>query len=1349
MIPDLGSKYVQKEKKFAPRTSANKGAGIELLNKTDPSLFSMEDLTEDDSLNPTEQGCAQSTAQWLTGFGTNLETWIGQQVFPGMPDHYSLRKKMSIQRSLANSWAVWDTLQIFVTLFGSGLYIYTQYELSYSTMMKVRLADVVVTQFFLADFLLHWYMHQSSITFLSDTLVALDVLAMVPVYLMLYSRLGVVLDFLRCLRILRLVRLVNSVKFMHNTSGVNRQVVYLTITLVIMIFLSSCFTQFLENSLEVYTCSFIGAETNWEPSCEINVAFTESDFPNCDCIERNCYGQYGYHDSPGQPTDVRCNTLSFFDTFYYIIITLSTIGYGDIVLRNDYSKAAIIFFIIASVVLIPMRLSELQMLLSLTNPYAKPYRSQTNDSHVIVTGHTSDKKKMENFLKEFFHPDRTEKDGEEFHAVILASVPPSEDIRALLGSGSLESKVTWVLGSPLSVTDLKKVKADTASAIFFLINADIHDRQSRSEDATNVLSALSVNNFNSSLTSFVQVLRPENGDILHDSDVDMILCLDEYKTAVQARNAICPGFSTFIENIFHSMGSVSADIQKNMPPWYEEYLHGAGMELYFVPLPVNFIKSMRYCFRRIAEVIYMEWECIVLGMCHKDNTNVVFNPLSQDLYEFVNIKAFYKQFSTAIIMADDQHMADEIYRQLTKTSVVVKLINDAIKEEHHIPCNTNREQAMSEKERFMSGLSKFRATASAHANGVIEAPKVSSLGHRDTRFALPTPDDDIKHVKDEASALNATIKRTNSNDGALHPSVLTHSYDSDEFSDDVDDELKVQDPDFTDEEDYDSDDEAEDVNYIGYRKKDGQAVSCTYEGFGKHALHSTTIEEADALNAEADDSDKNSDNKSQESSSDSDGESNDGDQFFEDQGGNDAFQLAQLLESEHAKLGEQSKIVKDASHLRNHVIVTGSDGNLLMFVGELRSPSVSGTTYHPILIVHPEHTTGWNYIVEHYNDVFLLEADPTRPSVLKKMALKYAFSFAMMGARMNMNRIDEQVVNTGTLFSYLKIEQFLPASVSVTVELSSSGNMAVLNATIMRRHRELVLKRQDALVGRVRGETLVVNASTHKPLSNKPKLVGDCIEVPVDDLAYAASSSRRQTALFDENGRFATKRQTTTSVPTAGQLKALTNNVSRIHSTAEGIQSPTMSLQQQSSNAVRRGATFGYAFKKVGNFLDQAKKVADEAMDLKMFSMFEHTMEELWDAMDTHHVLPVFASAKAYVPSSFESLLVQSFYVKLTPIICEKFVCGQLTQTMTSQLVPKELIGRRFIDIFRLYIAHQVLCLGLYRAAQPSMGATIPYLYVSPPHKTILASGDYVYVYSNQASLRRCKLALAATQKWK
>ena len=82
--------------------------------------------------------------------------------------------------------------------------------------------------------------------------------------------------------------------------------------------------------------------------------------------------------------------------------------------------------------------------------------------------------------------------------------------------------------------------------------------------------------------------------------------------------------------------------------------------------------------------------------------------------------------------------------------------------------------------------------------------------------------------------------------------------------------------------------------------------------------------------------------------------------------------------------------------------------------------------------------------------------------------------------------------------------------------------------------------------------------------------------------------------------------------------------------------------------------------------------------------------DDFWNATDTHHMLPVFAAARAYVPSSFESLLVQSFFGVLTPMMCEIFVCGQSGQSIMQIDVPEKLYGRTFLDMFRIFSYHQV-----------------------------------------------------------
>jgi len=66
---------------------------------------------DDDSMNSSEQlnkRCGRS----LLGLIVNIEAWISNQLFPGMPSHFSLSKRMLIQRVSSPSWAVWDVLQV-------------------------------------------------------------------------------------------------------------------------------------------------------------------------------------------------------------------------------------------------------------------------------------------------------------------------------------------------------------------------------------------------------------------------------------------------------------------------------------------------------------------------------------------------------------------------------------------------------------------------------------------------------------------------------------------------------------------------------------------------------------------------------------------------------------------------------------------------------------------------------------------------------------------------------------------------------------------------------------------------------------------------------------------------------------------------------------------------------------------------------------------------------------------------------------------------------------------------------------------------------------------------------------
>lgn len=453
------------------------------------------------------------------------------------------------------------------------------------------MSELIITQFFELDFLLNWFISESNASFFLKLTTLIDILTILPVYLdpVVSLEVSPFMSFLRVIRMLRLIRLYDSFRIVKEMNGINRQLTLIAFSLIMLTFVAAGVLQIVDNSVEI-KCIYINAYTQWEPSCD--PVYSNYNDDSCDCKTFNCNPSFIPNDNKNEPTRILCNSLTYYDAFYYTIVTVATVGYGDVNIRTSAGKGIVILLIFVALLIIPQQLNQLRTLLSLSSPYSQPYVPHNNEQHVIICGHTTDKKKLSRFLKEFFHPDRATAD--EFHAVILSPEEPAEEIRSLILAQALESKCTYVIGSALSSIDLGKVSIDSAVAIFFLTDADVHDNAATVQDAANVLRVLSVSNYNSEIMCLVQILKSEEKKILNDNEIDVIICLDEFKISIQARNALCPGFATFMENIFHSFGSIDPTIEKSLAPWYKEYLAGAGMELYFVPLNRLFLAAMRY-----------------------------------------------------------------------------------------------------------------------------------------------------------------------------------------------------------------------------------------------------------------------------------------------------------------------------------------------------------------------------------------------------------------------------------------------------------------------------------------------------------------------------------------------------------------------------------------------------------------------------------------------------------------------------------------------------------------------------------------------------------------------------------
>ena len=194
-------------------------------------------------------------------------------LFPGIPSHYPLKKKLILAKQSSNFGTYWDILQVVLSLIACGLYVSETYTSTFEDQQLYAELELLFTCFFLADFLFNWFTAPNWTIFFSTGLTIVDILTIVPVFigLALQDTGNANLAIFRFVRILRLARILRSFRLLGGLSGVRRQIITLVLTLMSLIFLAAGIMQLMENDVKMstfdYECKYVSAKTNWLPSC--------------------------------------------------------------------------------------------------------------------------------------------------------------------------------------------------------------------------------------------------------------------------------------------------------------------------------------------------------------------------------------------------------------------------------------------------------------------------------------------------------------------------------------------------------------------------------------------------------------------------------------------------------------------------------------------------------------------------------------------------------------------------------------------------------------------------------------------------------------------------------------------------------------------------------------------------------------------------------------------------------------------------------------------------------------------------------------------------------------------------
>ena len=90
---------------------------------------------------------------------------------------------------------------------------------------------------------------------------------------------------------------------------------------------------------------------------------------------------------------------------YFVVVSISTVGYGDVVPHTELGRITVMVLIIIIIVIVPQQTNELIRLIGLQSVYARTlYKPNSDIPHILICGHV-DVSPLRFFCNELFHED--------------------------------------------------------------------------------------------------------------------------------------------------------------------------------------------------------------------------------------------------------------------------------------------------------------------------------------------------------------------------------------------------------------------------------------------------------------------------------------------------------------------------------------------------------------------------------------------------------------------------------------------------------------------------------------------------------------------------------------------------------------------------------------------------------------------------------------------------------------------------------------------------------------------------------------------------------------------------------
>ena len=333
----------------------------------------------------------------------------------------------------------------------------------------------------------------------------------------------------------------------------------------------------------------------------------------------------------------------FHHYIYFSIVTLTTVGYGDIVPKEILSKIMVIIIAIFMLFYIPQQIDKLLTLSNNQTVYErKKYIFTENVPFVVLIGDIQ-LESLKSFCQEYFHKDH----GDNLRQiVILMNDPPSKNMEHFLNYKDNSKFITYLQGKYNEDDDLIRAGILHSKTCIIFTNKKTFD--SYSADYQSLILSLSIKKFfcynnedKVKKTPFkicLQLNKQENcqhyfialqDKYKKDMPSDILFVIESFKMNLLSKSCLTPGIISLISNLVISSGYKKIS-STNESDWMKEYIEGQQYEIY----KYNSIRGelLFLSFQGIAQELYMKFHAILIALeiNYKGGSLIKLNPQSKE-----------------------------------------------------------------------------------------------------------------------------------------------------------------------------------------------------------------------------------------------------------------------------------------------------------------------------------------------------------------------------------------------------------------------------------------------------------------------------------------------------------------------------------------------------------------------------------------------------------------------------------------------------------------------------------------------------------------------------------------------